>query len=159
CTVWVDGAPRVACATPASRVHGRVVTTPSGLPGAVDDALGGAFDACGGSQCGFCSPGIVMRLASLLSRQSQPDAPTIDRALAAHICRCTGWEQIRRATLRAGRVLRGEIPPDPRPEEPLAPGARAYVDDLRPDGAWHAVPVLAPGPGRLRQPLVAPVGV
>lgn len=86
CTVWVDGAPRVACVTPVARVAGRRITTPEGLLDAPRWAA--AFCAAGASQCGFCTPGIVMRLAAL--------APggDVGRALLAHLCRCTGWQTI-----------------------------------------------------------------
>jgi len=68
CTVLVDGDARVACVTPAVRVDGRAVTTVEGLDSATRDALAGAFVGTGGSQCGFCTPGIVMRAASLLAK-------------------------------------------------------------------------------------------
>ena len=61
CTVLVDGEPRVACVTPVSRVSGRVVTTVEGLDPVARDRLAASFVATGGSQCGFCTPGIVMR--------------------------------------------------------------------------------------------------
>src|SRR5262247_1880551 len=63
CTVLVDGQPRVSCVTPARRVRGRSITTLEGLPEA--EAWGSAFCATGGSQCGFCTPGIVLRLEGL----------------------------------------------------------------------------------------------
>jgi xanthine dehydrogenase small subunit len=90
CTVLVDGQARVACVTPARRVAGREVTTLDGLPGDVRDRWAGALAATGGSQCGFCTPGIIVRLASL------PDlrAERVDTALLAHLCRCTGWRTI-----------------------------------------------------------------
>lgn len=94
CTVWVDGAPRVACVTPARRVNGRSVTTVDGLPEEDRTRLGNAFCATGASQCGFCTPGIVMRLAALDEGASRDE---IDRALLAHLCRCTGWQTIREA--------------------------------------------------------------
>src|SRR5216110_956810 len=68
CTVLVDGEPRVACVTPAARVSGRRVTTVEGLDAQVRDALAGGFVASGGSQCGFCTPGIVVRAAALHAR-------------------------------------------------------------------------------------------
>ena len=61
CTVLVDGDARVACVTPAARVQGRAVTTAEGLDASTRDELATAFVASGGSQCGFCTPGIVMR--------------------------------------------------------------------------------------------------
>src|SRR6185503_17668605 len=62
CTVLVDGAPRVACVTPARRVAGRSVVTLEGLPDV--SAWTDAFCATGASQCGFCTPGIIVRLAA-----------------------------------------------------------------------------------------------
>src|SRR5436305_8092760 len=59
CTVWVDGAPRVACVTPVRRVEGRAVTTVDGLDPALRARFSDAFVATGASQCGFCTPGIV----------------------------------------------------------------------------------------------------
>jgi aerobic-type carbon monoxide dehydrogenase small subunit (CoxS/CutS family) len=93
CTVLVDGDARVACVTPAVRVDGRAVTTVEGLDSATRDALAGAFVGTGGSQCGFCTPGIVMRAASLLAKGRTRRAD-VDRGLAAHLCRCTGWQTV-----------------------------------------------------------------
>jgi xanthine dehydrogenase small subunit len=96
CTVLVDGAPRVSCVTPARRVAGRSVRTVEGLEDAVAAEWAEAFVACGASQCGFCTPGIVMRLEGLRSTPGRrPGA--VDRALAAHLCRCTGWQTISEA--------------------------------------------------------------
>jgi xanthine dehydrogenase small subunit len=94
CTVWVDGAPRVACVTPARRVSGRRVTTLQGLDPSVRSRWVGAFSARGASQCGFCTPGIVMRLAGLEARGAGFDEQAVRRALSAHLCRCTGWRTI-----------------------------------------------------------------
>jgi xanthine dehydrogenase small subunit len=109
CTVLVDGAPRVACVTPARRMAGLEVTTLEGLHPAERERWLAAFTACGASQCGFCTPGIVMRLVGTHQRNqaaSVPEAPDddkpdddkpddkVERALAAHLCRCTGWRPI-----------------------------------------------------------------
>src|SRR5712671_2268883 len=68
CTVLVDGEPRVACVTPAARVEGRAVTTIEGLDATTREQMAAAFVATGGSQCGFCTPGIVMRFAGTRAR-------------------------------------------------------------------------------------------
>ncbi len=100
CTVLVDGAARVACVTPATRVAGRSVTTVEGLDAQTRDGLADAFVAVGGSQCGFCTPGILVRVAALAA-QGKTTRPELDRALAAHLCRCTGWQTVYDAVDRA----------------------------------------------------------
>lgn len=95
CTVLVDGQPRVACVTPVRRVQGRTITTLEGLEDR--DRWADAFCATGASQCGFCTPGIIMRLAGTVRPDAEP--PTVDRSqvdvpLLAHLCRCTGWQTI-----------------------------------------------------------------
>lgn len=161
CTVLVDGDPRVACVTPVERVAGRVVTTLGGIDPAVRDRLADAFVATGGSQCGFCTPGILVRAAALIDRDkfSRTD---IDRALAAHLCRCTGWQTIYEAI---ESVVAGDASPAGKPARNFdAASARAelegggaqrvgtgvplgvggFADDDAPHDALVAVP-LAPG--------------
>ena len=95
CTVLVDGQPRVACVTPARRVQGRTITTLEGLDADVRDGWGRAFAATGASQCGFCTPGIICRFAGLHAKGADHgDRRVAARALAAHLCRCTGWQPI-----------------------------------------------------------------
>jgi aerobic-type carbon monoxide dehydrogenase small subunit (CoxS/CutS family) len=110
CTIWVDGAPRVACVTPIRRVNGREVTTLEGVSVDQRDRWADAFFARGASQCGFCTPGIVMRLAALEAGGAQgrgrarDASPTelrrdIEAPLRAHLCRCTGWQSIVEAAM------------------------------------------------------------
>jgi aerobic-type carbon monoxide dehydrogenase small subunit (CoxS/CutS family) len=148
CTVLVDGQPRVACVTPVARVAGRAVTTVDGLPGA--DRWAEAFCATGASQCGFCTPGIVVRLAAL---GAGADRAAVDRALLAHLCRCTGWQTIREAVAEhdrpggaAGRdlaaaerraALEGGVPQRVAPD--VALGRGGFADDLAPADALVAV--------------------
>jgi len=95
CTVLVDGAPRVACVTPVRRVAGRVITTLDGLAEEERKRWADALLATGGSQCGFCTPGIICRLEGLRSKNTAADdLDAVDRALSAHLCRCTGWRTI-----------------------------------------------------------------
>ncbi|HEY5110160.1 MAG TPA: 2Fe-2S iron-sulfur cluster-binding protein, partial [Acidimicrobiales bacterium] len=136
CTVWVDGAPRVACVTPVRRLDGREITTLEGLPDPDRQVWAGALVASGGSQCGFCTPGIVMRLAAL-------DGPVtddrIDQSLLAHLCRCTGWQTVREA---AHAVLDDTGAPDPEaaPRRDLeAAAARAALEGGVPQRVGPAV--------------------
>jgi hypothetical protein len=149
--VLVDGAPRVACVTPARRVAGRSIVTAAGLPDEERQAWANAFCATGASQCGFCTPGIIVRLAAL-RRAGRDDGSDIDRALLAHLCRCTGWRTIgeafaaygadhprrdldaaaRRAAIEGGTVQR--VGPD------IALGGGGFADDTAPDDALVAVP-------------------
>ena len=94
CTVLVDGEPRVACVTPARRVAGRAVVTIEGLAPEDRAQWGSALCRTGGSQCGFCTPGIIMRLESLTLRHEAATAESVRQALLAHLCRCTGWQTI-----------------------------------------------------------------
>ena len=95
CTVLVDGRPRVSCVTPVRRVRDRVITTVEGLAPDEQHRWSEAFCSTGASQCGFCTPGIVLRFAGLLAQgTAADDHDAVGRALAAHLCRCTGWQPI-----------------------------------------------------------------
>ena len=163
CTVLVDGAPRVACVTPLRRMAGRSVTTLDGLPDDVRTAWADAFCASGASQCGFCTPGIIVRLEGLRAKAPGPvpDA-AVERALQAHLCRCTGWRTITEAcramtaapagagspTVAAGTrdfdaagrraQLEGHRPQRVGPE--VALGRGGFAADHAPEGALVAVP-------------------
>jgi aerobic-type carbon monoxide dehydrogenase small subunit (CoxS/CutS family) len=154
CTVLVDGEPRVACVTPVARVAGRSVTTLDGLDPGERERFADAFAATGGSQCGFCTPGIIVRAAAAAARGRDVTA-TADRVLAAHLCRCTGWVTIREAfdaaTGDAPHVprdldaasqraaLEGGGPQRVAREVPLGEGG--FADDTAPHGALVAVPL------------------
>ena len=95
CTVLVDGAPRLACLTLAAAVEGREVETIEGLgrSGRMG-ALQQAFHERLGTQCGFCTPGMVMAAEALLRREPRPSEAQIRAALAGNLCRCTGYVKI-----------------------------------------------------------------
>lgn len=95
CTVLVDGAPRVSCVTPARRVRDRTITTLEGLADDVTAAWAESFTAAGGSQCGFCTPGIICRFEGLRAKGApHDDREAAAKALQAHLCRCTGWQTV-----------------------------------------------------------------
>lgn len=152
CTVLVDGAPRVACVTPARRAAGRIITTVDGLDPAVRTDWADALCATGGSQCGFCTPGIVVRLAALRAKTTDPtDHAPMGRALQAHLCRCTGWQTITEAWDRLGRpvderdldaaamraTIEGRTPQQVGPE--VALGRGGFAEDVAPTDALVAV--------------------
>jgi carbon-monoxide dehydrogenase small subunit len=95
CTVWIDGAIVNSCLVPALQVAGSEIKTIEGL--ASDDQLHAvqeAFIACGGAQCGICTPGMIMAAASLLERVPHPTEVEIRWGLAGNLCRCTGYQHI-----------------------------------------------------------------
>ncbi len=107
CTVIVDGHAVVSCAQPATRVAGRTVETLEGLPGDARSLWADSFVATGASQCGYCSPGIVMKAEALLRRDPEPSREAVARALAGNLCRCTGYASIIEAVELAAAVRRG----------------------------------------------------
>ena len=127
CTVLVDGVARVSCVTPVRRVVGRSITTAAGIDPVLSDRIVTAFEATGGSQCGFCTPGIVARLVGL-ARRGTPTETQVRTALGAHLCRCTGFQPIVEAALLA----LDPIQPLPERRNPAAAEARATLESGRP---------------------------
>jgi aerobic carbon-monoxide dehydrogenase small subunit len=106
CTVIVDGQAVRACLMLAVQANGSSITTveglaqPDGTLHPVQQALRDAY----GLQCGFCTPGVAMTLAALTDGDRRPSSETLLDALSGHLCRCTGYQGIR----RAARTLAGE---------------------------------------------------
>ena len=94
CTVLVDGKAVVSCAQPATRAAGKHIVTQEGLSPGQRDLWASSFVAAGASQCGFCSPGIVMKAESLLAKNLTPSRDEVARALAGNLCRCTGYVKV-----------------------------------------------------------------
>jgi aerobic-type carbon monoxide dehydrogenase small subunit (CoxS/CutS family) len=116
CTVLLDGEPTLSCITPALEAEDREVTTVEGLATAEGPhPLQAAFGECGAAQCGFCTPGILMSAAALLSRNTEPTRQEVKEALAGNLCRCTGYTKILEAVeLAAARMRHGDEPAETR---------------------------------------------
>ena len=95
CTVLVDGEPRLACITLAVSCEGRQVETIESLAtGGRMSRLQRAFHEKLGTQCGFCTPGMIMASEGLLRRNARPSEAEIREALSGNLCRCTGYVKI-----------------------------------------------------------------
>ena len=99
CTVWLEGKPVLSCSVPALRAQGKSVTTLEGLQ--EEAAQFGAYLADeGAEQCGYCSPGFVMNVLSMVRELDNPPDEEIKEYLAGNLCRCTGYQGQLRAIRR-----------------------------------------------------------
>jgi carbon-monoxide dehydrogenase small subunit len=95
CTVLLDGDPVPSCLLPVEDVAGREITTLEGLrSGQEIHPLQQAFLDKNGTQCGFCTPGMILVSKALLDRNPQPSEQEVAEALAGNFCRCTGYSPI-----------------------------------------------------------------
>lgn len=112
CTVLVGGQPRRSCLLPLAACDGAEITTVEGLGTPERLApLQAAFHEQYGSQCGFCTPGMLIATHALLERTASPSRRDIEEALAGHVCRCTGYVKIIAAVEAAAR---GDVSSDTR---------------------------------------------
>ena len=108
CAVLVDGEAVLACLVLAVECAGRSVQTVEGLArGTTLHPLQAAFADHGGSQCGYCTPGMLMTAKALLEAEPNPSRERIQEAIAGNICRCTGYSQIVEAIESAAAEMRG----------------------------------------------------
>ena len=146
CTVMIDGKVQISCTYDVAKVAGRQVTTLEGVDEDERTKYSDAFAACGGLQCGFCIPGIVMRAKAQVDKKgSDLKRDDMARHLGAHLCRCTGYVKVLDAieAVAQGRKVDPSLPggvgtSGAKFEAPeLALGDRGYVDDLRVPGMVH----------------------
>jgi xanthine dehydrogenase molybdenum-binding subunit len=147
CTVLVDGKAIVSCQQSLSKIVGASIITLEGLPAEERKRYADAFAACGGLQCGFCIPGIIVRAKSQIDKKGAAlKREDMARHLGAHLCRCTGYVKVLDAI---EMIARGEKPVLIRTggigtrsmkyeAAELALGDRGYVDDIRISGMLHA---------------------
>ena len=156
CTVLLNGKARVACQIPLSKAEGAQIVTPEGLTAEERHRYAAAFGAAGAVQCGFCTPGIVMRAKALIDKYGAGlTRDQASRHLGAHLCRCTGYLKILDAVdmLATGadgvdgtavEVVRGVGSRAARYEAAdLAMGDKLYIDDMAAPGMLHGAVHLA----------------
>ncbi len=143
----IDGKAQVSCQYPIAKAEGKDITTLEGLAESEREKYASAFAACGGLQCGFCIPGIVMRAKSQIDKKGADlTREDMSRHLGAHLCRCTGYTKILDAIETVAKdipvtvALPGGVGTSGVKYEAgeLALGDRGYVDDIRVDGMLHA---------------------
>ena len=147
CTVLVDGKAIVSCQQSLEKVANTNITTLEGVSQVERDAFANAFAACGGLQCGFCIPGIVVRAKAQIDKKGAGlKREDMARHLGAHLCRCTGYVKILDAIDSVAKKLSPEIVSTgglgvrvaKHEAKELALGDRGYIDDMRLPGLMHA---------------------
>ncbi len=151
CMVEIDGKAKLSCVTPMKKLQSAEVITMEGLPETVKQALGKAFVEKGAVQCGFCTPGLIMRTKVLFQENPNPTRDEINKAINLNLCRCTGYVKIVDAiefglkTLREGsEIIHAEttgkigLPYKKYQAYSTAIGERKFVRDMRFDGMLHA---------------------
>jgi len=146
CTVLVDGKARVSCQTSMEKTEGSAVVTLEGIDEAERDRMASAFAAHGALQCGFCTPGILVRTKAMIDKKgSDLTRDGASRLLGAHLCRCTGYTKILDAV---ESLAAGEVPVMVSPKgigsrgvkyeaTALSLGDRPYIDDMVVDDMLH----------------------
>jgi xanthine dehydrogenase molybdenum-binding subunit len=152
CTVLIDGKARVSCQTSMEKIAGSEVVTLEGLPQDEVDRMADAFAACGALQCGFCTPGIVVRTKALIDKNGAGlTREQASRHLGAHLCRCTGYIKVLDAV---EALAQNDVPVVVQPGgvgsrgikyegRELSVGTRDFIDDMTVPGMLHGALRLA----------------
>ena len=106
CSILLDGEVVKSCLMLAVQVQGRAITTIEGLSqGEELHPLQKNFMQCGGLQCGYCTPGMIMASCDLLKNNPQPSTDDVRHGLTGNLCRCTGYTQIVESVLHAAKEM------------------------------------------------------
>ncbi len=109
CVVEIDGKARLSCTRKIKFLEGSQVITMEGIPGAVRDVIARAYVEKGAVQCGFCTPGLILRTKVLFSENPNPTREQIKKAISLNLCRCTGYVKIVDAIETALKILHDGI--------------------------------------------------
>jgi aldehyde oxidoreductase len=151
CTVEINGKPKLSCRTKLKDLEGSDIITTEGLEEKFRSTIGKNFAEKGAVQCGFCSPGMIIRAKGLYNVNKTPTRPEIVKAISPNICRCTGYVKIVDAIDETFKELNGGNPehkiksaligkPYPKYQSiETALGDRDFVDDMRFEGMVHGV--------------------
>jgi carbon-monoxide dehydrogenase small subunit len=121
CTVHLDGRAVKSCTVLAVQADGAEVTTIEGLgTNGQLHPVQEAFWNDHGLQCGYCTPGMIMAAAALLSENPSPTEAEVRHALEGNLCRCTGYHNIVKAVLDAAKSKGATIPEQPQKPEVAA---------------------------------------
>lgn len=150
CMVEINGEAKLSCLTSLKNLENTVINTLEGLPEHIRDIMARAFVEKGAIQCGFCTPGFLMRTNVLLQKNPLPSRDEIKKALTLNLCRCTGYikiiDAIHEAAKRiqnepavAATTLSGNVGTSyPKYEAyEMAVGKRMFVNDLKFDGMLY----------------------
>jgi aerobic-type carbon monoxide dehydrogenase small subunit (CoxS/CutS family) len=112
CTVLLDGAPVRSCLMFAVQANGSTLSTIEGLASASGDLspLQAAMHEHHGLQCGYCTPGILITMTAFLRDNDRPTEEEVREALSGNLCRCTGYQNIVDAVLKAAETMRAAAP-------------------------------------------------
>lgn len=152
CLIEMNGKPRLSCIIRMNQIKDAEINTLEGIPENIRNTIATIFTENGAVQCGFCSPGFVMRTHILLRDNSNPNLDEIRQAIKPHLCRCTGYKKIEKAILHTSSVINRETRHPSMPEKSgigeflpkyqafeTAIGKRPFVNDLYPEGLLHGV--------------------
>ncbi len=162
CTVEIDGKPKLACRVKMKEIGQSEVITTEGLPEKIRQLIGETFASKGAVQCGFCTPGFIMRMHHLIENKPFASREEIKKAVSPNLCRCTGYvkivdaiESVLQQIREEKRVIPAEITaeigqPFPKYEAvATALGERKFVDDMHFEGMLHGALLFSPHPKAL----------
>ncbi len=106
CTVHINGKPRLACRTKMRKLDGAEIVTLEGLNQYRKETIAKTMVNNGAVQCGFCTPGIIMKADYLLKNNPEINSTTIKKGLKSNICRCTGYKKIEKSIIEASKYIK-----------------------------------------------------